>query len=59
MAPGNLALSPAQTGLPKESVANVSQILALDKSLLRERVGKLASQKLDLLISGINIVLGK
>ena len=58
-APGNLALAPAQTGLPKESVANVSKILALDKSLLAERVGKLSATKLDLLISGINVVLGR
>jgi len=41
LAPGNLRLSPRQTSLPKESVANVSQIVSLDKSLLRDRAGKL------------------
>ncbi len=35
-APGNISLSPRLTGLPKESVANVSQIVTLDKSLLVE-----------------------
>src|SRR5690606_37320200 len=38
-APGNVLLSSKTTGLPKESVANVSQIIALDRSLLTERVG--------------------
>jgi len=47
------------TGLPKESVANVSQILTIDRDLLRARVGKLPSLKLELLLSGIDVVLGK
>ena len=58
-APGNVSFSPRLTGLPKDSVANVSQILALDKGLLTERVGKLPRAKLELLISGIDVVLGK
>jgi hypothetical protein len=40
-------------------VANVSQILALDKGLLTERVGKLPRPKLDLILSGIDVVLGR
>jgi mRNA interferase MazF len=59
LAPGNLRLSPRQTGLPRDSVANVSQIVTLDKALLTKRVGKLPYQKLGLLLSGINLVLGK
>jgi mRNA interferase MazF len=47
------------TGLPKDSVANVSQIISLDKSLLVERVGKLARSKLELLFSGIDLVMGR
>jgi mRNA-degrading endonuclease toxin of MazEF toxin-antitoxin module len=46
------------TGLPKDSVANVSQILALDKDLLTEPAGKLQRAKLELL-GGIDVVLGK
>jgi mRNA-degrading endonuclease toxin of MazEF toxin-antitoxin module len=45
--------------LPKDSVANVSQIIALDKAVLRERVGKLASAKVELLLAGIDVVLGR
>jgi mRNA interferase MazF len=58
-APGNVRLSARVTGLPKESVANVSQIITIDKDLLKGRVGKLPPLKLQLLLSGIDIVLGK
>lgn len=59
LAPGNVSLSARVTGLPKDSVANVSQIIALDRSLLSERVSKLPRQKLELLFSGIDLVLGR
>ena len=58
-APGNVLLAARLTGLPKDSVANVSQLIALDKSLLTERAGKLSRAKLDLLLSGIDVVLGR
>lgn len=44
---------------PKESVANVSQVVSLDKSLLTERVGKLPRPRLELLFLGIDLVLGR
>jgi mRNA interferase MazF len=59
LAPGNVLLTARLTGLPKDSVANVTQIVILDKNLLTVRVGKLARPKLELLLSGIGIVLGK
>lgn len=58
-APGNVMLSERATGLPKDSVANVSQIVTLDKNLLTEQVGRLSQSKLSLVLSGIDIVLGK
>ncbi len=58
-APGNVRLAARSTGLPRDSVANVSQIVALDKSVLTERVGKLSAAKLDLVLSGIDVVLGR
>ncbi len=58
-APGNVALRPRHTGLSKESVANVSQIIALDRSLLAERTGKVSKAHLDLVLAGIDIVLGR
>jgi mRNA-degrading endonuclease toxin of MazEF toxin-antitoxin module len=47
------------TGLPKDSAANVSHTVTLDKRLLTERVGKLPRAKLDLVLSGIDVVLGR
>jgi mRNA interferase MazF len=58
-APGNVALSKRQTRLPKESVANVSQIVSLGKSILTERVSKLPRAKVDLILSGIDVILGR
>jgi mRNA interferase MazF len=58
-APGNVVLPPGTTGLPKESVANVSQVVTLDKTDLGERVGKLPNGKLKLVLSGIDVVLGR
>jgi mRNA interferase MazF len=58
-APGNVLLSPKVTGLPKDSVANASQIIALDRQFLSERVGKLPPKKLALVMSGIDVVLGR
>jgi mRNA interferase MazF len=47
------------TGLPKDSVANTSQLISLDRALLSEEVGKLSKRQLDLILSGIDIVLGR
>jgi mRNA interferase MazF len=58
-APGNMLLSGKITGLPKDSVANVSQIIALDRLLLTERVGRLGSKQLAQILHGIDVVLGR
>jgi mRNA interferase MazF len=58
-APGNVLLASKATGLPKDSVANVSQIVTLDGESLAERVGVLPQKKLQLVLVGIDIVLGR
>jgi mRNA interferase MazF len=58
-APGNMTLVARATGLPKDSVANVSKVIALDKSILTERVGKLSRSKVELLVDGIDVILGR
>lgn len=58
-APGNVILRAATTGLPKDSVANVSQIVAVDREVLVERVGRLHDGDLGLLLGGIDLVLGR
>jgi mRNA interferase MazF len=58
-APGNVALDGALTGLPKDSVANVSQVTTLDRDSLTDRVGVLPESKLELVLYGIDVVLGR
>lgn len=58
-APGNVLLSAKATGLPKDSVANVSQLVTLDKASLTDRAGGLPDKKLELVLSGIDVVLGR
>jgi mRNA interferase MazF len=58
-APGNLLLRQGETGLDRDSVANVSQIVTLDKSQLTEAVGKLSRRKLHAVLAGIDVVLGR
>jgi mRNA interferase MazF len=58
-APGNVHLPAKLTGLPKDSVANASQVLTLDKSLLTERTGSLPARFVQQILSGIDVVLGR
>jgi mRNA interferase MazF len=58
-APGNVLLSSRSTGLPKDSVANVSQIVTVDRSVLRERAGSVNRRQLALILTGIDVVLGR
>jgi mRNA interferase MazF len=56
-APGNVLLSKKDTSLPKKSVANVSQLITVDKSFLTEKVGSVSSHKLREIEAGIRLVL--
>ena len=58
-APGNVFLPAKSTGLPKDSVANVSQIVTIDRSFLTERVGRASAKQLELVLAGIALVLGR
>ena len=58
-APGNTLLTARATGLPKDSVANASQVITLDKTVLTERVGRLSSAKIELVLAGIDVILGR
>jgi mRNA interferase MazF len=58
-APGNVLLDAVATGLPKDSVANVSQVVALDRFALDERVGTVSERELALVLAGIDVVLGR
>jgi mRNA interferase MazF len=58
-APGNVLLSPRLTGFSKDSVANVSQVVTFDKSLLIDRIGRSPQAQFNLVLSGIDVVLGR
>ncbi|MEX2489338.1 MAG: type II toxin-antitoxin system PemK/MazF family toxin [Pseudomonadales bacterium] len=55
-APGNVSLSKRGSGLNRESVVNVSQIVTLDKSFLTERIGRLSETKLNEVEEGLRLV---
>lgn len=56
-APGNLRLGKSDSGLPKPSVINVSQILTIDKSLLTQRVKSLPAAVMQRVDAGLKLVL--
>jgi mRNA interferase MazF len=56
-APGNVFLPRKLTGLPQDSIANVSQVITLDKNLLTERVGALTPKLLEKVEAGLRLVL--
>lgn len=58
-APGNVLLSSGSAGLLHDSVANSSQIVTIDRKLLRQRVGQLSVAQLSAVLSGIDVVLGR
>jgi len=57
LAPGNVALPKKATGLPRKSVVNVSQLVTIDKSLLKEKVGELLPELMREVESGIRLAL--
>jgi mRNA interferase MazF len=58
-APGNVLLPARSTGLPKDSVANSSQIIAIDRTLLTERTGRISRTQVGMLLAGLDVVLGR
>ena len=56
-APGNVLLPGKQTGLPRESVANVTQVITLDQDYLRERAGRIPPKLMAHVDAGLKLVL--
>jgi len=56
-APGNVLLPREATGLPRDSVANVSQIFTVDKTFLVERVGSLPEHLQEEIDEGLRTIL--
>jgi mRNA interferase MazF len=58
-APGNVLLRRSSTGLEKDSVANVSQIMVLDKTQLEERISAIPARQFEAILVGVDMVLGR
>lgn len=56
-APGNVLLPAKVSGLPKDSVANVSQIVTVDRTFLSDKTGRITGQSLKDVESGLRLVL--
>lgn len=56
-APGNVLLRARAAGLPKDSVANVSQIVTVDRDVLTERAGRLGAETMTAIARGMRLVL--
>lgn len=57
-APGNMLLDSYESGLPRDSVLNLSQVLTVDKSFLTERVGALSARNIAVMDAGLKLVIG-
>jgi mRNA interferase MazF len=55
-APGNLLLRKGEANLPRPSVVNVSQVVTVDKSALREKIGTLSRQRVREIVLGLRLV---
>jgi mRNA interferase MazF len=56
--PGNVWLEASESGLARDSVINVSQLVTLDRSVLRDCVRQVGEVTLELLNRGLLTVLG-
>lgn len=54
---GNVPLKKSQSGLPKDSIVNITQIFTLDKRLLLEYVSTISDRKMEQIDKGLRLVL--
>ena len=59
IAPGNVLLTAKRTGLDRDSVAKVSQLVTIDKRQLIDRAGKLPRKQMESIFSGIDLIMGR
>ena len=58
-APGNVLLPATQTGLDIDACANVAQLVTLERSLLRQRLGRIDARLLADIDAGLALALGR
>ncbi len=54
--PGNIVLKKSEGGLPKKSVVNITQIITVNKSDLKEKIGQLSKNRVEEIITSIEIL---
>lgn len=57
LSPGNVVLKKGEANLPKKSVINITQIYTVDKSDLFEKIGKVNSERLKEILSGVYLLI--
>jgi mRNA interferase MazF len=58
-APGNVLLPAKTAGLPRDSVANVSQVITVDRDFLAERAGRIRGALLRDVDAGLRLILAR
>ena len=56
-APGNVYLPQKSTGLLKDSVANISQVITIDKGFLTEKIGDLPKHLIEQVEDGLRLIM--
>jgi len=56
LAPGNVTLNKGEANLTKKSVVNISQVVTVDKSDLKDKIGSLSSKRIKEIIEGIKLL---
>lgn len=56
-APGNVLMPAKRTGLPRDAVANVSQVITIDRDFLTEQVGRIRGALLRDVDNGLRLAL--
>jgi mRNA interferase MazF len=56
--PGNVRLSKGEAGIPKASVINLSQLHSIDRGFIDSRIGSLNTERLKVVKSGLEMILG-
>lgn len=55
--PGNIRLKKGEANLPKASVVNVTQVITIDKSDLKEKIGHLSHNRIEEILRGLFLVI--
>jgi len=55
-APGNVTLNKGEANLAEKSVVNISQVVTVNKSDLKDKIGSLSSKRANEIIEGIELL---